>query len=368
MNPSTIKTQVIGRYYRELNAVLLKPAAMQIRWKQADWQLRHAFTLAGHSRTSTPAIIVEIEYEGIKAWGEAALPPYLGESAHSAMDFLSRLQHKPIPPTLCLTDLIEQIDETEPGHTAAKAALDTALHDLCGKLIGQPLHAVWHLDQRAIPLSSFTIGIDSPEIVRQKVREAGAHPLLKIKLGRDNDRELIETIRHESQATLMVDANQGWTDKHRALDEIYWLHEQGIVLVEQPMPVAQMADQAWLCERSPLPLFADESIRRLAELDAISNSFSGINIKLMKCTGLFEAHQLIAAARQRGMQVMLGCMTESSCGISAAAQLSPLTDRNDLDGNLLIGNDCFAGSRITDGKITLGPAPGTGARPVVNIF
>ena len=171
---------------------------------------------------------------------------------------------------------------------------------------------------------------------------------------------MIETIRTVTDLPLAVDANQGWTDRFKALDMIYWLRDHGVVMVEQPMPVGRLDDQAWLNERSPLPLFADESIQRLVDVPAMQGLFSGINIKLMKCTGLREAHKMVDLARGLGMRVMLGCMTETSCGISAAAQLSPAVDFADLDGNLLISNDLFSGVTVVDGKLTLPTAPGIG--------
>ena len=171
---------------------------------------------------------------------------------------------------------------------------------------------------------------------------------------------MIETIRSVTDLTLAVDANQGWTDRFKALDMMYWLRDHGVVMVEQPLPVNRVDDQAWLNERSPLPLFADESIQRLTDVPRMKDLFSGINIKLMKCTGMREAHKMVDLARGLGMKVMLGCMTETSCGISAAAQLSPAVDFADLDGNLLISNDIFEGVGLSDGKLVLTDRPGIG--------
>ena len=171
---------------------------------------------------------------------------------------------------------------------------------------------------------------------------------------------MIRTIREITDLPLAVDANQGWTDREKALDEIHWLAEQGVVMVEQPMPKERMDDNAWITERSPLPIFADESIQRLADIPAIKGAYSGINIKLMKCTGMREAWKMLTYARAEGMRVMVGCMTETSCAVSAAAQLSPAVDFADLDGNLLISNDLFTGMIVEKGRITLPDRPGIG--------
>lgn len=368
MNQQAYPDGLLNRYYLQLNSIGINPSKIILKSKAVELRLHHPFNLARNSRTVTPSVLVQLEYDGVRAYGEAALPPYLGETAASALGFIAQINFRAMGTSSNLTGLILQIDRLGQGHTAAKASIDMALHDLAAKLIGKPLHQIWQLNPSLVSPSSFTIGIDEPDIVRQKVREAGNQALLKVKLGRANDRELIGAIRTESQSPLLVDANQGWTNKFEALDKIYWLQEQGVVLVEQPMPVTQLTDTAWLTAHSPLPVFADESIQRFCDLERISGAFSGINIKLMKCTGLLEAHRLIAAARHQNLSVMLGCMTETSCGISAAAQLAPLSDWTDLDGNLLITNDYFEGSKIENGKISFNSRPGTGAIPVEAIF
>jgi L-alanine-DL-glutamate epimerase-like enolase superfamily enzyme len=185
---------------------------------------------------------------------------------------------------------------------------------------------------------------------------------LKVKVGLDNDKEMIRTIRQVTDLPLSVDANQGWKDREQALDEIFWLKENGVVMVEQPMAVSRVDDNAWITERSPLPIFADEAIQRLADVPSVKGAYHGINIKLMKCTGMREAWIMINYARAEGMKVMIGCMTETSCAVSAAAQLSPAVDFADLDGNLLITNDLFEGVKVIDGRITLSDLPGIGLK------
>lgn len=188
-------------------------------------------------------------------------------------------------------------------------------------------------------MTSFTIGIDEPKILKQKISEAGEFKIFKVKLGTTDDKQIVQFIRDETDKPLYVDINQGWTDKYFALEMSEWLHRQNVLLIEQPFYKNDLEKSAWLTERSPTPIIADESVQRLSDIEKIKNSFNGINIKLMKCTGMNEAYKMILKARENNLKVMMGCMTETSCGISAAAQLSSLVDFTDLDGNLLITND-----------------------------
>jgi L-alanine-DL-glutamate epimerase-like enolase superfamily enzyme len=290
------------------------------------------------------------------------MPPYLGETQASAAAFLARVDLGRFPDPFQLGEILPAIDALAPGNTAAKAAVDIALHDWIGKKLGAPWHRIWGLDPAKAPVTSFTIGIDTPEVVRQKTREAAPYKIIKVKLGRDpaTDRALIDAIREVTDRPITVDANQGWPDRADALRMIEWLATRGVLFIEQPMPKENPDDTAWLRERSPLPLIADESVQRLPDVRRALGVFDGINIKLMKCTGLREAHQMITVARALGLKVMLGCMTETSCAISAAAQLSPLVDWADLDGALLIKNDVFLGTTVVDGKLTLNDLPGIG--------
>jgi L-alanine-DL-glutamate epimerase-like enolase superfamily enzyme len=197
-------------------------------------------------------------------------------------------------------------------------------------------------------------------VVKQKTLEANAFRILKVKLGRDNDKEMIETVRSVTDVPLYVDVNQGWKDKNQALEMVQWLSERNIQFVEQPMPKEQKDDIAWLTANSPLPIIADEALQTVEDLLPMKGVYSGINVKLMKCGGMNAAYKMITMARQMGMKVLIGCMTETSCAVSAAAQLSPLADWADLDGNLLIGNDIYEGMTIVDGKVTLPDRPGIG--------
>ena len=253
------------------------------------------------------------------------------------------------------------MDSLSPGDSAAKAAVDIALHDLVGKLLGAPWYRIWGYNPTKAPSTTFTIGIDTPEVVQEKTRECvDRFNILKVKVGTDNDKELIETIRTVTDLPIAVDVNQGWTDRFQALDMIYWLRDHGVVLVEQPMAVNRIDDLAWLRERSRLPIFGDESVQGLDDVQRAVGVFDGINIKLMKCGGLRNAHKMVELARGLGLKVMLGCMTETSCAVSAAAQLSPAVDFADLDGNLLITNDLFEGVGLHEGKLVLPDRPGIG--------
>jgi L-alanine-DL-glutamate epimerase-like enolase superfamily enzyme len=216
------------------------------------------------------------------------------------------------------------------------------------------------LDRDAAPVTSFTIGIDSPDIIGQKVDEASNYPVLKVKLGVSGDEEIIRRIREHTDKKLRVDANEGWTSKEEARDKILWLQEQGVELVEQPLPAHQLEETAWVREAVSIPIIADENVTTSADIARLQYVFDGINIKLMKCGGLREAMRMILSAKILGMKIMLGCMIESSVAISAAAQLSPLADYADLDGNLLIANDPFIGVREKDGKLLLQDNAGIG--------
>ncbi len=334
---------------------------MKLTYQPYELQLRHTFTVSSYSRKTTPGVQVRIDYEGFTGYGEASMPPYLGQSVESVCAFLGRVDLEQFHDPFQMDTILAYVDSLSLVDSAAKAAIDIALHDLVGKLMDMPWWRIWGLDASKAPFTTFTIGIDTPEVVREKTREcADRFNILKVKVGLDNDKEMIRTIREITDLPLAVDANQGWKDREKALDEIFWLKENGVVMVEQPMAVDRPDDNAWITERSPLPIFADEAIQRLADVPSVKGAYHGINIKLMKCTGMREAWKMLNYARAEGMKVMIGCMTETSCAVSAAAQLSPAVDFADLDGNLLITNDIFRGMQVVDGKITLSDLPGLG--------
>jgi L-Ala-D/L-Glu epimerase len=341
-----------------------KSSGMSFRFSPYELHLKHVFTLATGSRTTTPVMLTEIGFEDTIGYGEASMPPYLGESHATAASFLKKVDLTRFSSPFLIEDILDYIDRLAPGNYAAKASVDIALHDLTGKLMKQPWFRIWGLNPEHTPNTSFTIGIDKPDVVKDKVREAAPYRILKVKLGQANDREMIETVRSVTDKPLCADINQGWTDRAMALDMVHWLKEKGVVFVEQPMNKERVEDIAWLTQNSPLPVIADEAIQTVNDFKKVEGAYSGINVKLMKCGGMHSAYTLIKMARASGMKVMIGCMTETSCAVSAAAQLSPLTDWADLDGNLLIDNDIFNGLTISEGKIILPDRPGIGVLKV----
>ena len=315
---------------------------LRLRFFPYELKLRHVFTVATYSRSTTPDVQVELDYDGVTGYGEASMPPYLQEelgSLESVMAFLRQVQARigQFTDPFRLEDILAWVDGLSEGNAAAKAAVDIALHDLVGKLLQAPWYRLWGLDKDKAPSTTYTIGMDTPDVVRQKTEEcAGQFNILKVKLGGADDRQLIETIRSVTPLPIAVDANQGWTDRRQALDEIHWLKEQGIVMVEQPLPKERLDDIAWITQHSPLPVYADESVQRLKDIPALKGAFTGINIKLMKCTGMREAWKMLTLARALDMQVMVGCMTETSC----------------------------AGMEVVRGKITLPSLPGIGIEKI----
>ncbi|MCX6320885.1 MAG: dipeptide epimerase [Bacteroidia bacterium] len=337
-----------------------KSSGMILRFKPYELHLKHVFTLASGSRNTTPIMLTEIEFENIVGYGEASMPPYLGESHETVNSFLKLVDLTQFASPFLMEEILAFVDQLAPGNYAAKASVDIALHDLVGKLMKQPWYRIWGLNPKRTPNTSFTIGIDKPEVVKDKVREAAPYRILKVKLGQGNDKEMIQSVRSVTNTLICVDVNQGWTDRNMALEMTHWLKEQGVVFVEQPMPKAFIDDIAWLTQNSPLPVIADEAIQTIGDFKKVQGVYSGINIKLMKCGGMRAAYTMISMARALDMKVMIGCMTETSCAVTAAAQLSPLVDWADLDGNLLIDNDVFEGITIEDGRIMLPDRPGIG--------
>lgn len=348
----------------EMTRTVAKTGKLKLSFKPNELKLRHAFNLARNSRTTTPDVLVQLEYDGIVGYGEASMPPYLGESIESVTKFLGNLDLGQFNDPFRIEEILSYVDGTAPDNRAAKASVDIALHDLLGKIMGQPWYKIWGLSPEKTPNTSFTIGIDKADVVRQKVDEAAPYKVIKVKMGLDNDKELVEIIRSKTDKPLCVDANQGWTDKEKALDMCHWLKERDCMFVEQPFDKKMIDETAWLRERSPLPIIADEFCQRIPDVMRAYQVYDGINIKLMKSTGLHEAYKMAVLAKSLGMKLMIGCMTETSCAISAAAQLAPMADWVDLDGNLLIANDSFDGVKVVDGKITLTDKPGIGATPI----
>lgn len=330
-----------------------------VRYRRQDLELRHTFRLARGSSDSRQTLVVELEHEGLVGLGEAAPIARYGQDCASAARAVDAMVSRLTSPLAFDT---ASASVAVPGEPAAAAAVDMALCDLAGKRLDVPFYELLGVDPSRAPLTSFTIGMDEPELVEAKVREAVDYEVLKIKMGSDEDRQILEAVRGVTDRPLRVDANEGWT-LAEAQSRLEWLESLGVELVEQPLPAAQLEEMKELRRRSPLPLFADESVARAADIPRLVEAFDGINIKLMKCGGLGEARRMIAVARAHGMKVMLGCMVESSLAVTAAAHLSPLVDYADLDGNLLIVEDPFVGATVEGGRLVLPDAPGLGVRP-----
>lgn len=333
---------------------------MQATYTPYNLELKHPFAIAKFSRTSTPVMLLKLTDEGREGYGEASMVPYMGESIDTAVAFLKKVDWKRFVYPFDFEEIISYLDSIEKGHPAIKAAIDIALNDLSGKHSGKPCYEVYGADPLKMPVTSYTIGIDSLDVIKEKVADAKDFKVLKVKLGRDNDKELINTIRTVSNVPLYVDANQGWTDRKQAIDMIYWLHDQGVVLIEQPMDKANLEGNAWLTGRSPIPILADEAVQRLSDMDALKGAYHGVNIKLMKSTGMYEGHQMIKKARSFGMKVLIGCMSETSCATQAGIALAPLCDWADLDGPWLTKNNPFDAPQLIAGKYQLKDLPGLG--------
>lgn len=327
-------------------------------------KLRHTWTTTMSASDWRDTLFVRVCRDGIEGVGEGAPIVTYKESAESAQNAVDSLL--PVLQSSAPTQfqkLMSRVGALLPGEWAAKSAIDIALMDWVGKKRGIPLYEHYGLDSDDAPITSFSIGIDKPDVVRQKVREADEYPVLKIKVGLDSDEEMMAAVRGVTQKPLRVDANQGWTDRELAARRIDWLSKQGVEFVEQPMPADRMEDMHWLHQRASLPLMADESCRHPEEIPKLVGVFDLVNIKLDKAGGMGSAYQMIQMARSLGLKTMLGCMVSSSCAITAAAHLSPLADYADLDGNLLIANDPYLGVTVESGKLLLPRRPGLGLLP-----
>jgi L-alanine-DL-glutamate epimerase-like enolase superfamily enzyme len=327
-------------------------------------KLRHTWTTVMSSSEYRDTLQVRFTHEGITGVGEGApIARYQesAESAQQAVDSVRDLLTQGDP--WQFEKLMAEIFRRVPGQYAAKAALDIALMDWVGQKLGVPLYRYFGLDPRDAPVTTFSIGIDTPEITRQKVHEAAPFPVLKIKVGLATDEATIAAVRSVTNKPLRVDANEGWRDKEEAARKINWLASQGVEFVEQPLPAAMLEEMRWVRSRVHIPIIADEACLHPADIPPLINAYDGVNIKLDKCGGMLEAFRMIQVARSLGMKTMLGCMISSSVAVTAAAHLSPLVDYADLDGNLLIANDPYSGVQVKEGKLILPDRPGLGLLP-----
>lgn len=324
-------------------------------------QLKHTWTTVMSSSDFRDTFFVEYSRDGITGVGEGAPILRYHESAESA-----RAAVEKAAPYLQTADpqayvpLMEELFRRIPGEFAAKAAVDIAILDWVSQRLGIPLCRLFGLNPESTPLTTFSIGIDTAEVVRRKVQEAAAYPVLKIKVGLDNDEEVISAVRSVTDKPLRCDANEGFRSKEAAVEKILWLEEQGVEFIEQPLPASNLEDVNWIRKRVHIPVIADEACLHPADIPKLAPHFDGVNIKVDKCGGLLEAWRMITMARALGLKTMLGCMVSSSVAITAAAHLSPLVDYADLDGNLLIANDPYRGVEVREGKLVLPDRPGLG--------
>lgn len=328
--------------------------------------LRHTWTTVMSSSAYRDTCHVSYTRDGITGHGEGAPISRYHETADTALraiDSLKSLIESADP--FHHAALFAAIHAKLPGEFAAKAAIDLAITDWVTQKLGVPLYRYLGLDPNQAPITSMSIGIDSPQITQQKTREAADFPLLKIKVGLDTDEQTLAAVRQVTNKPLRVDANEGWKDREVARRKIEWLSTQGVELIEQPLPGERLEDQRWLRERVNVPIFADECCLRPEHIPLIASAYHGINVKLDKCGGIWPALRMIHTARAHGLRVMLGCMVSSSTTITAAAHLAPLVDYVDLDGNLLITEDSdpFIGVRVAKGRLVLPTLPGLGLTP-----
>lgn len=348
-------------------AVLPLPAAPTTRFRIETVRLKllHTWTTTMSSSDYRDVIYFMLSRGAHSGIGEGAPIVRYKESAADAKRFERQIGD-------LLTDetdlgqyrkMIGRVHQAIPGQWALKSAIDIAIHDWVAQQLGVPVFRLLGLDPLATPLTTFSIGIDTPEVTKQKVREAEAYPILKIKVGLDTDEATLDAVRSVTKKPLRVDANEGWKTKEEAVAKINWLEKQGVELVEQPLPAHMLEEMKFVRSKVHIPVVADEASLHPQDVPRLAPYFDGVNVKLDKCGGILEGLRMIEMARALGLKTMLGCMISSSVAITAAAHLSPLVDYADLDGNLLIGNDPYSGVLVEAGKLILPGAPGLGLKP-----
>jgi L-alanine-DL-glutamate epimerase-like enolase superfamily enzyme len=336
-----------------------RPPALETKIVRLN--LRHAWTTTMSSSQYRDTLHVAFTRDGITGHGEGAPIVRYHEDAASARKAVESVRDLPLSADpMQFAKIMAGVFQRVPGEWAGKAALDIALMDWVGQKLRIPLYSYFGLDPRDAPLTTFSIGIDTPEITRQKTLEAAAYPVLKVKVGLDTDEATIEAVRSVTDKPLRVDANEGWKDREEAARKINWLEKQGVEFIEQPLPADRIDDTRWVRGHVHIPIIADEACQRASDIPRLKEAYDGVNIKLDKSGGMMEAYRMIQIAKALGMRTMLGCMISSSVSVTAAAHLSPLVDYADLDGNLLIANDPFHGVRVEKGKLILPAGPGLG--------
>jgi L-alanine-DL-glutamate epimerase-like enolase superfamily enzyme len=338
------------------------PHALRMKVELLDLRTKHPFIIARGGQSDYRTAWVRLaDQDGNEGWGEAAPSKFYGETVESVAAALNLYGSALPDDPFNLEDAELRWATMLRGNAAARAALSAALHDLVGKRLGIPVYRLWGLDPCLAPKSTFTIGLDEPDRIKVKVREAEQFPILKVKLGTDRDLEILRAIRDATDKEIRVDANCGWTVKG-AIRMLPVLEEFGVTVLEQPLPPEDLDGLAAVTAQAEIPVIADESCKTVADIPPLVGKVDGINIKLAKCGGLREALRMVAVARAHGLMVMVGCMIESSLGITAAAHFTPLVDIVDLDGAALLSNDPFIGAHIDGGQLTLPSDPGLGVR------
>jgi L-Ala-D/L-Glu epimerase len=326
-------------------------------------KLRHTWTTVMSSSDYRDTIHLKYTRDGVTGRGEGAPISRYGEDARAAQKVIDDLRgYLAAADPWQFSKVLDQVFRKVEGHYAAKAAIDIALMDWIGQKLGVPLYRYFGADPKDAPVTTFSIGIDNPEMTRKKVEEAAEFPVLKIKVGLDNDEQTIDAVRKVTNKPLRVDANEGWKNKEEAVRKINWLEKMGVEFIEQPMPAAMIEETRWVRSRVHIPIIADEVSLRPADIPKLKDAYDGINVKLDKCGGIMEGYRMIQIAKSLGMKTMLGCMISSSVTVTAAAHLSPLVDYADLDGNLLISNDPYIGVTVRNGKLILPDRPGLGLK------
>jgi L-Ala-D/L-Glu epimerase len=325
--------------------------------------LKHAFTITRGSRTVASNLLLKVERNGLIGYGEFAPNKRYDESVDTVRKAVKGFDPSRIKNPLDMVELHAYLNELYPHEGSVKAGIEMAYADLMGKSIGLPLHRIWNAPTTTGPMTSFTIGIDSEDMIRQKVAEAEPYPVLKVKLGTNNDRDIMRLIRSLTRKEVWIDANEGWTDPEEAIDLARFMHRMNVKLVEQPMPAHMTDELAMLKLGSPVPIIADEGFTGSEDMAQIARCYHGINLKLMKTGGMVPALHYLWKARQYGMKVMVGCMLESSIANTAAAIVALWADFCDLDSHILISDDPFVGLQVgSDGRVRLNELPGLGVQ------
>ncbi|MDQ2714220.1 MAG: dipeptide epimerase [Chloroflexota bacterium] len=334
---------------------------MDIEARPLNLKLAVPFRISRGVQNISENVIVQVTHNDIVGLGEASPAEYYGESPGTVLACMAQFAESLGDDPFLSEDIFERLDSIIGLNPAAKAAIDMALYDIMGKMLGVPVYKLLGLNPAHAAHTSFTLGIDTPANMARKAQLAKDYPILKVKVGTKNDIAMLKAIREVSDATIRVDANAGWTPKE-AIKNINELAPYNIEFVEQPIPAHDLAGLKLIRDNVPLPIIADESCITVDDIPRVAECVDGINIKLMKCGGIRHALKMIHVARAHNLRVMIGCMIESSLSITAAAHLTPLVDYADLDGHLLINDDPYVGVTVREGKLILPDGPGLGVK------